>query len=357
MKRTWVILALVLAPVLGLSSCAVALTMAMGAAADADAAQAACKATAPVARIDVTGGLPDVTTTGLSSDVAVRAEQLLNAVLIMNAASGLGLSRKAQQLGVMTALGESSLRVLGYGDGAGPDSRGLFQQRDNGAWGTLADRMDPTTSARSFFTALSGVQGWETLEPTIAAHRVQRNADPFYYARFEQAAGDVVAGLAGDSTGADGLACAPATGGGVTAAGWTKPVVGVASISSGFGTRFHPIDHVWRLHAGVDLASPCGTAIFAAADGVVVAVGGSGSDKQLDLIRVDDGGGVTSGYMHMYPSGIFAHVGDHVLAGQQIGQVGSAGTSTGCHLHFEIRTDGKAIDPVPFMAAQGVMLP
>ena len=121
--------------------------------------------------------------------------------------------------------------------------------------------------------------------------------------------------------------------------------------------RVNPVSGEYLLHAGVDLPRPCGTPIFAAADGVVVAAGGSGSESQLDLIRIDDGGGVTSGYMHMYPSGIGVHVGEHVTAAEQIGQVGSAGNSTGCHLHFEIRTDGTAIDPVPFMAQQGVMLP
>ena len=71
--------------------------------------------------------------------------QLVNAAWIMRAAADLGLSLRDQRIGVMTAIGESGLRVLDYGDAAGPDSRGLFQQRANGAWGSLADRMDPYT--------------------------------------------------------------------------------------------------------------------------------------------------------------------------------------------------------------------
>ena len=70
----------------------------------------------------------------------------------------------------MVALGESGLRVLDYGDGPGPDSRGLFQQRDNGAWGSYEDRMDPTISATNFIKALQAVPGWEQLEPTIAGN-------------------------------------------------------------------------------------------------------------------------------------------------------------------------------------------
>ncbi|MGK3958490.1 CHAP domain-containing protein [Arthrobacter sp. R4] len=125
-----------------------------------------------------------------------EGEQLKNAALVINAGKALGLSARGQTIGVMTAMGESGLRVLDYGDGPGPDSRGLFQQRDNGAWGSYADRMNPTTSATNFFTALQKVSGWEQLEPTTAAHRVQRNADPFHYQSYWAAAVEVVAALA-----------------------------------------------------------------------------------------------------------------------------------------------------------------
>src|SRR6478736_2739717 len=67
-------------------------------------------------------------------------EQLVNAAYIIEAGKAQNLNVRDQTIGVMTAMGESGLRVLTYGDAVGPDSRGLFQQRDNGAWGTLADR-------------------------------------------------------------------------------------------------------------------------------------------------------------------------------------------------------------------------
>ena len=113
---------------------------------------------------------------------AYGPEQLANAAAIINAGKAMGLSVRDQTIGVMTAIGESSLRVVDHGDTAGPDSRGLFQQRGNGAWGSLADRMNPTASATSFFTALAGVQGRDAVAPTIVAHTVQRNADPQHYA-------------------------------------------------------------------------------------------------------------------------------------------------------------------------------
>ena len=124
-------------------------------------------------------------------------EQLINAAYIMQAAHTLGLSVRDQTIGVMTAMGESDLLVLDHGDLAGPDSRGLFQQRDNGAWGTYAERMDPFKSATTFFQALIGVQDRDTLEPTLVANRVQRNADPYHYVKYWPAAVEVVQGLSG----------------------------------------------------------------------------------------------------------------------------------------------------------------
>jgi hypothetical protein len=121
--------------------------------------------------------------------------QLENAAQIINAARSLGIGVHTQEIGVMTAIGESGLQELDYGDDAGADSRGLFQQRDNGAWGTLADRMDPYTSARNFFLKLVSIPDWKTLTPTEAAHAVQRNADPDYYTAYWPRAEDVVTAL------------------------------------------------------------------------------------------------------------------------------------------------------------------
>jgi hypothetical protein len=121
--------------------------------------------------------------------------ELIMAAHIMNAARDQGIGTHTQAVGVMTAIGESGLRDLAYGDSAGPDSRGLFQQRDNGAWGTLADRMDPYTSATNFFDKLTTIDGWQTMAPSALAHAVQVNADPNYYAQFWDAAQSIVTAL------------------------------------------------------------------------------------------------------------------------------------------------------------------
>jgi hypothetical protein len=121
--------------------------------------------------------------------------ELVNAAKIMTAARDMGIGTRTQTVGVMTAIGESKLRNLDHGDAAGPDSRGVFQQRDNGAWGTLAERMDPYISARTFFTKLTKVPGWQTMDPTSLAHAVQVNADAGYYSQFWSRAQRIVATL------------------------------------------------------------------------------------------------------------------------------------------------------------------
>ncbi|MFT4281510.1 hypothetical protein [Microbacterium sp.] len=71
-------------------------------------------------------------------------------------------------------------------DGSIADSIGLFQQQSSG--GTVEERMDPTTSATLFFERLAAVQGWETLEPSVAINRVQINSDPFHHVKWRPAA-------------------------------------------------------------------------------------------------------------------------------------------------------------------------
>lgn len=145
-----------------------------------DPADGAAGGPAPVAYPD---GWPD-------NLAGYNSEQLLNAAWIIKAGESLSLDPWSIQVGVMTAMGESSLRVLDYGDEAGPDSRGLFQQRDS--WGPLHVRMDPTGSALLFFQALVQVPGYHTMEPTMAAHLTQINADPYYYRPYWSPAGIVV---------------------------------------------------------------------------------------------------------------------------------------------------------------------
>jgi len=143
----------------------------------------------------------------------------------------------------------------------------------------------------------------------------------------------------------------PSSGGQPSSSGWTMPIRSYGSYQS-YGMRLHPILGYWRLHAGDDFGAGCGTPIYATAAGTVQFAGGSSGFG--NAITLNHGGGVTSVYGHMYSYGVMVRTGQTVQAGQQIGAVGSAGLSTGCHLHFEIRQGGVATSPMPFLRARGV---
>src|SRR5690606_34445211 len=99
----------------------------------------------PTGECNISGEGVRVNVANLPKQVGVYSgKQLENAALIINAGKKLGLNKQGQTIGVMTAIGESTLNNIDRGDTAGPDSRGLFQQRANGAWGTLEERMDPS---------------------------------------------------------------------------------------------------------------------------------------------------------------------------------------------------------------------
>ena len=125
---------------------------------------------------------------------------------------------------------------------------------------------------------------------------------------------------------------------------FAMPVIGRAT--SGYGERVDPIHHNTGLHPGQDLAAPTGTRVGAAAAGEVVHAGPAGTYGNLVTIRHDDG--FETRYAHL--SAVHVKTGDRVAVGQDVGAVGTTGHSTGPHLHFEIRKEGKALDPGPYLS-------
>ncbi|MGC8798448.1 MAG: peptidoglycan DD-metalloendopeptidase family protein [candidate division WOR-3 bacterium] len=117
-----------------------------------------------------------------------------------------------------------------------------------------------------------------------------------------------------------------------------------ARISSYFGMRFHPILRVVRPHQGVDYVAPRGTPVSAIADGVVTMAGWNGGYGKMVEIR--HSGGLTSRYGHLSGYGPGIKVGRSVRQGATVGYVGATGLATGPHLHFEIRKDGKPVNPL-----------
>lgn len=102
------------------------------------------------------------------------AEQRRNAAIIAEVGRKMGASKRDIQIAQTTALTESSLRNVNYGDSSGPDSRGLFQQRNG--WGSQSQRMDPAGSSKLFYQALFKVKNRNRIEPWQAAQAVQRSA-------------------------------------------------------------------------------------------------------------------------------------------------------------------------------------
>ncbi|MBP5186860.1 MAG: peptidoglycan DD-metalloendopeptidase family protein [Clostridiales bacterium] len=133
----------------------------------------------------------------------------------------------------------------------------------------------------------------------------------------------------------------------------TWPYPGDYTVYSGYGMRYHPVYHYDKMHWGVDLGGSYGNPIVAAADGTVIKVDepvegqNTGSVNYGNYCVIDHGNGITTCYAHCRD--VYVSVGDKVSAGQTIAECGSTGTSTGPHLHFEVRVNGQKVDPVPYI--------
>ncbi|MBX3113409.1 MAG: peptidoglycan DD-metalloendopeptidase family protein [Fimbriimonadaceae bacterium] len=119
-----------------------------------------------------------------------------------------------------------------------------------------------------------------------------------------------------------------------------RPVNG--RMSSGFGSRVHPITGKRKTHTGIDIAASSGTPIKAAGSGKVITA--SYINGYGNTIVIDHGGGISTLYGHC--SRLYAKVGQSVKTGERIAAVGSTGFSTGPHLHFEVRVNGKPVNPI-----------
>jgi murein DD-endopeptidase MepM/ murein hydrolase activator NlpD len=125
--------------------------------------------------------------------------------------------------------------------------------------------------------------------------------------------------------------------------GW--PVSG--AVSSGFGSRIHPISGSRRMHTGIDIAASTGTPVRAASDGIVVKSSVGWNGGYGNIVIIDHGSGITTLYGHN--SSLAAAVGGGVKRGDVIAYVGSTGNSTGPHCHFEVRVNGMPQNPMGWL--------
>jgi len=187
---------------------------------------------------------------------------------------------------------------------------------------TLVARQSSLATAKESKTALlADVEGFR--------HEAEEDLDSMLAASASLAA-EIRANQAPPSGGGSGGGGAP------SASGFIWPVNG--TVTSGFGMRWG------RMHEGIDIAAPTGTAIHAAAAGTIIYAGvmsGYGN-----IVVIDHGGGIATAYGHM--SAIWAG-GGQVSQGQGIGAVGCTGHCTGPHVHFEVRVNGSPVDPMGYL--------
>ncbi|QIQ62924.1 tape measure protein [Streptomyces phage Moab] len=275
---------------------------------------------------------------GKYGGIMLSTEQLKNAATIVGVGKGMGANTNDLIVSIMTAMQESGLRNVHYGD---RDSLGLFQQRPSQGWGTPEEILNPSYAARKFFEHLLAMKGRSKLSLTQQAQAVQRSGFPEAYAHWEAMARQVV--------GATGFKAFSGTAG-----GRARPVSG-------------PVSRDWAHHSNLpratDFGVGVGTPVRSAMNGYV--------QTSADLHGAGNGGYRSYGRYIIVANGLdrtlYAHLskrgvsqGSQVKAGQLIGYSGNTGNSTGPHLHFETYKNGQNVPPgvfgIPGMKTGGFTL-
>lgn len=263
---------------------------------------------------------------GMYGGINLGADQLKNAATIIATGKGMGANNSDLIVSIMTAMQESGLRNLNYGD---RDSIGLFQQRPSQGWGTVEQIMNPSYAAKKFFDSLLAMKGRSKLSLTQQAQAVQRSGFPGAYAKWQAMAQQVVAGT------------------------------GFQAFSGGSGSKRRPVSgpvsRTWANHSNLpratDFGVNVGTPVYAAMNGNVgvstdLRGSGNGGYRSYGRYMTVQNGNEKTLYAHLSKRNLAAGTG--VRAGQLLGYSGNTGNSTGPHLHFETWRGGKDISPGAF---------
>lgn len=127
--------------------------------------------------------------------------------------------------------------------------------------------------------------------------------------------------------------------------GYSWPVSGYSSISSGYGYRVHPIFNTVKFHSGIDIPAPTGTKVRASQEGMVIFSGWQGGYG--NCVMISHSNNIVTVYAHN--SSINVNTGQYVDRGQTIASIGNTGNSTGPHLHFEVRKNGNTVNPLSYL--------
>jgi hypothetical protein len=277
-----------------------------------------------------------------------NAEQLKNAAIIASVGSSLGMSSRDIEIGIMTAIAESSLINTSGGD---RDSVGLFQQRTSQGWGSVEQIMDPNYAATQFFNHLKGISGRESMAPWLAAQAVQRSAfsDGSNYHQWWDEAQDIFKrGLVQTEAGGYN------TSGLVGAGGKARPSIP----GKGWFNNNH------------DYLNGLGSPVYAFNDGVIsksMAIHSGGTPApagnpygslyssygEVIEVTAHDGNSVLAAHLAPGTSSKWS-VGDPVAGGTLLGLSDQTGNATGPHTHFE--HNGNENDAKPFFSRYGISL-
>lgn len=256
-------------------------------------------------------------------------DQMKNAGIIASVGSEMGMSKRDIQIGIMTAIAESGLVNVDYGD---RDSLGLFQQRPSMGWGTPKQLLNPRYAARAFFNPLKAHKERGGEAPWLAAQHIQRSAfsDGSNYQKWWEAAVQIYSKGLQSSGGGGGFKMGKG--------GKHRPTsYPVTSGMHGGGSAGNP--------PAVDMAMPVGKPLYAVADGVITSSrdikgplssdryrgdGPYGSFGRVVQMQTDSGAGVL--YAHLSRRSVTN--GQRVKGGSTIGYSGNTGNSSGPHLHF-----------------------
>ena len=294
-------------------------------------------------------------------------EQLVNAQTIVAHVQSATQEEKASIIVLTAAIYGGGLHntVL---DGEDPQA-GIFGWRTSQGWGSLEQRLDIKTAVNNFLAVneegtsnpgLLDIYGWQDMEPARAARAVSRVGQVSDFEKWVGDAEEIYTYVSQTMTFETCSAPPP-------------PILGMFAypvfhrpgetpyVTSGYGWRHHPIYGYSKLHAGTDFRAYCGTPVYASADGQVVFAGVKGGFGNHVQIRhgnnlgaqevigdgLDELQGFETSYSHL--SSFVVHIGERVQMGDLLGFSGNTGTSTACHLHFELTIRGQTTDPLPWL--------
>lgn len=272
----------------------------------------------PVAVALTAGGTQSITDRAAAADMALRTESQT-----MTAALDVSSSRRTQATR-QNAITDRIAELEAKAAQAEADAQAAKDEADA--------KLSELNSLKEQATAKQAE--WDAQKNQVEASLSQAEAD--YQARSSELAAIDAANRASGASYA-------------SSSGFRNPLDIPIVVTSPFGMRYHPVLGVMKGHSGTDMAAGCGTVIRAVASGYVNAVSSDVSaGNYVDVNHgIVGGNSVITEYLHMQAQ--YVSPGQYVNAGDALGEVGSTGYATGCHLHFGVRQNGSYVDPMGYL--------